>query len=333
MEKLQAIKSKLETSQKIAIFGHENIDWDSLWSMLWLGEILENLWKQVEYYTPDKPAKNLIEATNTSKIKTEFNYDVFDLIIFVDFHELIRIKKFSENKEKYFEDNFLMIFDHHEQSGPDISKLSIIDSESQSTCGIIFEIIKEIFPNSVNETIANNLFLGIMTDTWNFLYWNNKRTIRSMQNWLELLKLWADKERLVDIIFYRQAPEIIQIQWKLSQRSKQEWEILYTYYEVDEIQELWLDKEQVKAIFSDTFKRIYWPKLFILFRKEWNEIKWSLRTWTSPDKKIDCQKLARELFGWWWHKESSWFTVISTLDIKLEIKQIINKIHNYLLNN
>gem|GEM_PF-2787997 len=87
------------------------------------------------------------------------------MIIFVDFHELIRIKKFSENKEKYFEDNFLMIFDHHEQSGPDISKLSIIDSESQSTCGIIFEIIKEIFPNSVNETIANNLFLGIMTDT------------------------------------------------------------------------------------------------------------------------------------------------------------------------
>ena len=39
------IIDKIEQSQKIAIFCHENPDWDAIGSLLWLGTLLENMWK------------------------------------------------------------------------------------------------------------------------------------------------------------------------------------------------------------------------------------------------------------------------------------------------
>jgi len=330
------INNIIKKAKTIAIFGHENIDGDALWAMLGLGTLLEDQKKIVKYFSPDKPSQIFDNIQWIDKLQTEFTYNNFDLLIFVDFTENKRIRKFTTKHENYFQKNKLIIFDHHKWNNPTNSTDYIIDTNALSTCDIIYETISQLRPNKISNKIANHLYLWITTDTGNFMYWNNKSSIRTMQNAVNLIKLWADKEHLIDIIFNRQSPEILTLQGLLSKRAKynninnNKKTILYTYYNIAELDKLWLDKEQAKMIFSSTMKRIYWPKIFILIRKEHKEVRWSIRTWTSPDKKINCAKLSSELFGGGGHENAAGFCIPLQKPFTKQIDEIIKKIENYI---
>ena len=50
-------KKILEKSQTIALIGHYHPDGDCIGSLLGLGNVLENLGKKVEYFTPSQPSR------------------------------------------------------------------------------------------------------------------------------------------------------------------------------------------------------------------------------------------------------------------------------------
>ena len=108
----EELKNKLEKAQKIAIFWHQSIDGDAIWSMFGLWLQLEKLWKNISYFTPDAPSENF-SYLPIENLQTEFDYWNYDLIAFLDFSTYNMIRKFSEWYEDYFNWHQKIIIDHH----------------------------------------------------------------------------------------------------------------------------------------------------------------------------------------------------------------------------
>ena len=78
-------KHMIENAKKIALFGHMSPDGDCIGAMLGLGKLLEKQKKKVSYFVPNKPSKVFDFIQGIKKIKSNFEYKKYDLLIFVDF--------------------------------------------------------------------------------------------------------------------------------------------------------------------------------------------------------------------------------------------------------
>lgn len=313
------IKKLLDSSNRIALFGHESIDGDCIWSMLWLGKLLEKQWKKVSYFTPSAPSKIFNFLPDIKKIKTNFDYAKYDLLIFTDFTWYLRIPKFTVNNEKYFDQNRLIIIDHHPEKTTPKHALVIKDITAMSTCEIIFEMTYKRRKKLYDKNIATYFYLWLTTDSGNFRFDQGAQTPRIFKNALSLIKLWADKKSIIEHVFRTKTFQSIKFMQKVLDRMVQEWGILYSYYEDKEILEYKLDEEE--AVYGQFIMQdIAGSDVMILFKKIWNYIKWSLRS-----KITDVSKIAQNLWGGW-HRHASAFKVDFKWNFHKQIKEIIKKI-------
>lgn len=309
----------LESSNKIAIFWHENIDWDCIWSMLWLWKLLEKQWKKIAYFTPSEPSKIFNFLPDVKKIKTNFDYAKYDLLIFTDFTGYSRISKFTENKSKYFDDNKLIIIDHHPENSTPKHAILKKDIHSISACEIVFETTYKRRKKYYDKDIATYLYLGLTTDSGNFRFDQWAQTPRIFKNALKLINLWADKKSIVENIFRTKTFQSIKFMQKVLDRMLQDWNIVYSYYQDSELSKYKLDEEE--AVYGQfVMQDIMGPDIVVLFKKIWKFIKWSIRS-----KKADVSKIAQS-FWWWWHRNASGFKVEFKSNFNKEIKEIIKKI-------
>lgn len=316
---MNKIKKLLESSNKIAIFGHENIDWDCIWAMLWLGKLLEKQWKKIWYFTPSAPSKIFNFLPDIKKIKTNFDYKKYDLLVFTDFTWYSRIPKFTKDQEKYFDQNKLLIIDHHPEKKVANHATIKKDIMSISTCDIIFEITYKRRKKYYDKNIATYLYLGLTTDSWNFRFDKWDQTPRLLKNALALINLWADKKSIIENIFRSKTFESIKFMQKVLDRMTQDWNIVYSYYQDTELSKYKLDEEEA-VYWQFVMQDIQGPDIVVLFKKMWNYIKWSLRS-----KKTDVSNIAQKLW-WWWHRNASWFKVEFKSDFNKQIKEIIKQI-------
>lgn len=336
----KAIKKKLESSKNIALFGHTHIDWDAIWSMLWLWRILEKQWKNVTYFTPTKPETSLCFVNNINKIKNNFDYAKdYDCLVFLDFSDYNRIDTFTNWKEKYFDKNFLIIIDHHQWKSPEHTDIALKDITAQSSCDIIFELCEKERPKLIDEQTANYLYLWITTDSWNFIFWSNKSSIRTFWNAKKLLEKGADKPALIKNIFYQQSFSMMKFIEKIIKRSKISWKILYTYYTDKDLKKYNIDSEQAKLQFNSIITKTFWPELIILFKiiidkTKWKQVSWSIRRWNN-EKQINhnCGQIAHDLFNGGGHKWASGFRLASKWPTNKQIKKALKLINNYITNN
>ena len=78
-------KHMIEKAKKIALFGHMSPDGDCIGAMLGLGRLLEKQKKNISYFVPNKPSKVFDFIKNIKRLKSNFDYKNYDLLIFVDF--------------------------------------------------------------------------------------------------------------------------------------------------------------------------------------------------------------------------------------------------------
>lgn len=319
IDKINQITSKIESAQKIAIFGHDNPDGDAIWSMLWLWRLLEKLWKDVFYFTPSTPSKVFSFLKWFEKIKDKFDYGYYNLLIFVDFSDNSRLWKLIKNKEHYFQENDTIVLDHHQGNNHPSNRTTIKDVNATSTCEIIFENTINIREKYYDSEIATYLYLGLTTDSGNFRYDQNHERI--LKNALELIKLWADKKLIIDNFINNKSIGTIQFLKVLLDRLKQKWDILYTYYDLDELIKYDIDNEQ--AWYGLTIiQEIKWPKVIMTIRKNWDLAKWSLRSVNTNVEEI------AKTFGGGWHIKAAWFAVPIKTNFETTKNEIIDKISN-----
>lgn len=124
----------------------------------------------MKYFTSVEPAKTYDFVPNIDKISTDFDYGQYDLMFFVDFSPLDRIPEITEGFEAYFATQNLVVIDHHLGDVPVGTVLALKDVHATSNCEWIYEHIKELWPEHIDAQVATYLYLGITTDSGNFMY-------------------------------------------------------------------------------------------------------------------------------------------------------------------
>jgi phosphoesterase RecJ-like protein len=180
-------------------------DGDSIGASIAANLLLKKFGKQATSLSPSNIPDYLGFLVYKGNIKVveieKEQLENFDLIITLDSSELKRV---LNNKEVKFHPKAKFIFiDHHEASDGDLIKnnLNIIDSNSESTCGLLVDLLKqykkETGSDLIDENIAFLLYAGIVADTDYFAYANvTKQTFRRAAY---LLNYNFDKVQIIKI--------------------------------------------------------------------------------------------------------------------------------------
>ena len=157
-----------------------------------------------------------------------------------------------------------MVFDHHIDNGLD-NGVIIKDVESVSVCEILFEYTQRWWPKLYDKDIATCFYLGVTSDSGNFLF--GKDHIRTFTTALNLLKLGADKDLIVDNLIRKRSLNAIKFLQLLINRIKQKGDLLYTYYDEVELKKYDIDQEEA-AYGLHIIQNIDGPQIVLLIRKK-----------------------------------------------------------------
>jgi phosphoesterase RecJ-like protein len=147
----------------------------------------------------------------------------------------------SKAKPSYFAEKPIVVFDHHLGNGLDHG-IVIKDTKSISTCEILFEHTYKWWPELFDKDIATYFYLGITSDSGNFLFGEDH--VRTFTNAIKLFKLGADKDYVVDNLIRKKSLNSIKFLQLLLNRIHQTGDLLYTYYDEEELRKYNVDTEE-----------------------------------------------------------------------------------------
>lgn len=329
MEKLlNNVVEILKDAKTVALFWHINPDGDCIGSLLGMKKILEKQGKKITCITPTQPSKIFSFLPEIEQIKSDFDYWSYDVLMFLDFSDYIRLEHIYNDNPWYFHNHQIIIFDHHIWEKDQDNWLCIRDHHSMSNCEWILENAKKVRKEYLDSEIATYLYMWLTTDSWNFLFDEDHERI--FENALDLVRLWADKKLIISKLIRSKSLETIKFSELLISRLKKNWPILYSYYSNEDMNKYWVDQEQA-GYWLTIIQSIKDAWIVITIRKKKNTIKWSIRTkpiidenWKEKD--INALEIAK-LFGGWWHKRAAGFSVLNANSLlEQEIEDIIKKI-------
>lgn len=159
----EEIISVIKAASHIAIFTHINPDGDAMGSSYGLKLILNSIGKKAEVFLlsgADKSSWPLVIRGDENNI----SYDECDLFIALDAADSDRL---GDYEEAFLRHKNTVAIDHHE-THKEYANFTVMKSVS-STCELIFYLADELGV-SITKDIANNLYLGMVTDTGNFKF-------------------------------------------------------------------------------------------------------------------------------------------------------------------
>ncbi len=282
------------------------MDPDAFWSLSWFYFILQKLWKEVKATNDELMPENFSFMTSKNIIEPTLDINKFnpEIIISFDAASLDQLwKTFSEHTELFQKVPFVVI-DHH-ITNPLFWSLNIVNTNSSSSCELVFDIITELsLSHLIDAEIATCLLAWIHTDTNTF--YNKNTTSHTMNVAGKLLDLWGKNKEIIFQFFRKKSLEKVLLWWEVMQKVKQENGITYVSVSKD-IYANTKEKDQgFKGFINEFLANIEWTQvaLFLYEQENDNWIKVSLR---SNNDEIDVSAICSE-FWWWWHKLAAWFT-------------------------
>ncbi len=168
----------LLTPQKIVILSHTNPDGDAIGSSLAWAEILKSKGHSVScivpnrfpYYLDFMPGCDTIlmyrgegEGSVVNAVRSA------DIIFCLDFHTMSRLEGLGDVIDENQHAKRVLI-DHHLDPVEDFD-LMLSYPEASSTCYLMALIIERLYgAEAITKSMAENLFVGMMTDTGNFAF-------------------------------------------------------------------------------------------------------------------------------------------------------------------
>ncbi|HDQ16147.1 MAG TPA: bifunctional oligoribonuclease/PAP phosphatase NrnA [Bacteroidetes bacterium] len=184
-------KTLIANHKKILLLSHQNPDGDAIGSVLAMYALLKAMKKEVQMILPDNPPDFLQWIKNADKIiiyhqkkeKALQKIEQSEIIICLDFNALDRLGEMGKAVRKAAAKKVLI--DHHLY--PEHSfDLKYSYRNTSSTAELVFDIINNSYPDSINKTIAEAVYLGIMTDTGSFNHnANNPETFTAVSKIME----------------------------------------------------------------------------------------------------------------------------------------------------
>ncbi len=191
---------------KIALFVHEDPDFDAMGSAFGLRDIITTNFKNKEVHVMKmQTALDLHLTLNFMPAEEELNFDqnlfVQDaLAISVDTPVLKRVL----GKDLFSKCKTTFRVDHH-QYLEKFTDYEYIETDACSTCQLIIKIALNA-NLKIPSTSASYLYAGLLTDTNRFLF--NSVTDETYQYAAQLYKLNADRNKVHDVLYTRTINQI-----------------------------------------------------------------------------------------------------------------------------
>ncbi len=332
-KKAQELKQRIDSAKKIAVFWHQNIDGDALWSILACWTILERLWKTVSYRTPDEPSKKFNFLQDISKVRTNFDFHPhYDLLIFLDSSDIPnRYNDYYKGHEAYFENikDRIINIDHH-RSNDHFWSLNIVESETSSTCEILTSLFRHIDESRIDSIVATYLYMGLSTDTGHFIFPNTTASVYETASFL--IEQGANSQQIITNIYRANTFKSFAFNGLLSQRLTKVWNVVYSWYDETELEEYGIDNG-AKDSFLFLMTSIKHDGAFLFFKTHTS-------AQPKPFTKISFRSRVDEVNVWeiashfngWWHKLAAWGKVPLDSSAQETIQAIIEKV-NMLLDS
>lgn len=179
MKDIPAIAAALAEPKSIVITTHSNPDADALGSSLGLSAYLNKLGHSVTVITPtDYPEflkwmpdnQSVLIYSDATSESAKTIIDKAELIFCLDFSDLKRVEPISEliksaNGKK-------VMIDHH-LNPTDFAQIWLHDTTAAATAELVYDLIVGMDNEKlIDQSIANCLYAGIMTDTGSFKHSN-----------------------------------------------------------------------------------------------------------------------------------------------------------------
>ena len=181
----------LSAKQRIALFAHTNPDGDTVGACVALWLALKKLGKDVSLFCDAEIDSTLSTFTAGARFSRVFS-GKYDLLVAVDCGDLNRVGEFGGVYSRFVE---TLTIDHH--GGEYFSKYNCVLPYA-STCQIIYEILS-VMHVELDKPIATSLFVGLCTDTGNFMHNSTDSACYSMA--ADLCKYDVDNERIARAFF------------------------------------------------------------------------------------------------------------------------------------
>ena len=192
------IYNEIKKYPVIVIARHMGADPDALGSQFALRELIKNKFPDKQVYAVGNPSNRFRFMGGLDKVD-DIDYDN-TLLIVLDTPDIKRIDGVDLEKYKY-----VIKIDHH----PIVDLyggIELVDENSSSTCQLILEFIFANWLN-INNEIAKNLYLGIVSDTGRFMHgYTSQRTFELVNKLLKVSKL--DFTSLYQSLYMRPLEEI-----------------------------------------------------------------------------------------------------------------------------
>ena len=202
----QQLKALISTPKKIVITTHRGSDGDAIGSSLGLFHLLKQLGHTVNVITPNEyasflhwmPGNNEVIIYEGNEKSADTITDEADLIFLLDFSDLRRIAPFTDSVSKSKATKIMI--DHHQDPDRDIAELIFSDTTSCSTAQLVYEVMDAMgMTTYLNKSIAECLYVGIMTDTGSFKYAST--TAKTHNIIAELITAGAENDKIHDLIY------------------------------------------------------------------------------------------------------------------------------------
>ncbi len=193
---LKTIAQLLFTSKSVAIFVHENPDWDCIGSAFALRGALRQKNIRADILT-DKPLSHHLSFMETDVITySDGAIADYECYCALDVGEAKRMGQWGSVFEK--STNTVCIDHHMQQNNP--ARLSYLEPSRGSTGELIFELFA-FTDIKITKEIASYLYCAISSDTGSFKYSSvNERTYEIL---IELTRAGIDSARLCSMLYER----------------------------------------------------------------------------------------------------------------------------------
>lgn len=196
----------VDPANNITVVGHSGPDGDAIGSILAMTRYLSSLGKHTTPVTPNAfpdflrwlPGIEQIITHSAQAERVEQIVNDSDLIICLDFSSHNRLDELEKPLMEARKP--LIVIDHH--LDPQLrADLIISDPYASATCEIVFSILHQIAPHSLEDRqTASCIYCGLMTDTGAFAYNSNRPELYNIV--ALLIAVGIDKDKIYRNVYY-----------------------------------------------------------------------------------------------------------------------------------
>ncbi|GIV89936.1 MAG: phosphoesterase [Chloroflexus sp.] len=303
----EPIRAVLANVQRILLLSHVNPDGDAIGSLLGTMHVLRALGKETVALASSAPIDYCAALPGFAEVHVYRPGDPLpdcDLIWMVDVAHLSRAGAIYDEHAATLQSRPLVIVDHHATNDGG-GTVSLIQANAPSCAEVLFDLFT-VLKWPLSPDAATCLFLGMMTDTQSFQ--TPTVTPETLRRAAALLEAGADKELVVNAVFFSIPPATLRLTGMAMANLQQEDGIFWTVV----TQEMLRVTQADEAATDDTvsrLQRVAGMRACVLFRERPDgTVKISLRSIPG----IDVAAVAQQ-WGGGGHRQAAGATLKMSL--------------------